>query len=231
MLWFLPEVNSPAIEANKFDSILYAIDLHFYKIHPVLLFERHAHPLVTDAMYLLYSYYFIMPFVLMIILLKHKKLQVIENSYFILAFSFYMGYIGYMLVPARGPRFYLDIEPLQGIYVAEFLRNLINFLEPNKYDAFPSMHQVISVVILLVSYRYERKLFYFSLPVAIGITISLIYCQYHYVIDVVAGTFLAFLFYFISSYLIEKKNSVFCRQLLIEKLSFKAHLKMPEMSF
>jgi len=221
MTWLLPEVNSPAIATNKFDSILYGIDLCFYDIHPVLWFERNSHPLVTDAMYLLYSYYFFMPFLLMVLLLRHKKFVALENSYFILALSFYLGYIGYLLVPAKGPRFYLDIEPLQGVYCAEFLRNLIDFLEPNKHDVFPSMHQLINVVILVLSYRYERKLFYVSLPISIGITTSLMYCQYHYVIDVVAGAFLAILFYLLGNYVIEKQNSLFCCHLLTGELILK----------
>ncbi|MBN1349666.1 phosphatase PAP2 family protein [candidate division KSB1 bacterium] len=217
MSWFLPVVNLPAIETEKFDTILYSIDSYFYDIHPVIWFARHARPIMTDIMYLFYSYYYFMPLILMTFLILHKKQWEVEKAYFILIFSFYLGYIGYMLVPARGPRFYMDIDPVQGVYIAENMRNLLNFLEANKHDVFPSMHQLIVVVILILSFRYERPFFYFSLPFSFGITISLMYCQYHYVIDVIAGTAFAFVFYFAGDYFAEKYSGYFCHQFTIKQ--------------
>jgi len=216
LTWLLPAFNHGALLENRYDPILYAIDMFLVEVHPVLWFEKRAHPLLTDFMYVLYAYYFFLPFILMVLLFSHKKYREMQDSFFILAFSFYMSYIGYILIPARGPRFYLELEPLQGMFIAESLRNFINSLEPNKYDAFPSVHQLINVVILLLAYNYERMFFYVTIPISIGITISLFYCQYHYLIDVIAGSLLAIIFFITARKILDWASGSFREQLLSE---------------
>lgn len=218
--WLLPALSTRAFLENHYDPLLYAIDSYLVNVHPVIWFAQRAHPLITDLMYLIYSYYFFMPLILLILLLVHKKYTELQSGYFILTLSFYLSYIGYILIPARGPRFYLQLTPVEALFLGDFLRNLINLLEPNKYDAFPSVHQLISVLILLLSYRYERKFFYFSLPIVIGITISLFYCQYHYIVDVIAGTLFAIVFYIIGNKILEKSNGTFRDQLILKSAQF-----------
>ena len=46
---------------------------------------------------------------------------------------------------------------------------------------------MISMVVLLVSWKRFRRAFWFLLPFATGLIISTIYCRYHYAIDVIAG--------------------------------------------
>lgn len=218
--WLMPALSLPSFLENHYDPLLYAIDSYLVDVHPVIWFQQRAHPLLTDFMYIIYTYYFFMPLLLMIILFIHQKYQEMQNSYFILTLSFYLSYIGYILIPARGPRFYMEINPVKGLFLGDLLRDVINTLEPNKYDAFPSVHQLISILILLISFRYERKFFYFSLPVVSGITISLFYCQYHYIVDVIAGTLLAILFYIIGFKILEKSNGRFRDQLLLNSPKF-----------
>jgi membrane-associated phospholipid phosphatase len=218
--WLLPALSTPAFLQNHYDPLLYAIDSYLVNVHPVIWFEQRAHPLITDLMYLIYSYYFFMPLILLILLFVHRKYQELQISYFILTLSFYLSYIGYILIPARGPRFYLALTPVEGLFFSDILRDLINLLEPNKYDAFPSVHQLISVLILLISFRYERKFFYFSLPIVVGITISLFYCQYHYIVDVIAGTVLAIIFFIFGNKITEKSNGTFRDQLILKSPQF-----------
>lgn len=209
LYWLLPALNHSVLIENSYDPILYSIDSFLVTVHPVLWFSQFATPLITDIMYIIYSYYFILPLVLMFLLYYHKKYKEMQEAFFILSLSFYLSYIGYILIPARGPRFYLHLEPLQGIYLAGLLRNAINSIEPNKYDAFPSVHQLINILILILAFKYERKFFYFSIPIAVGITISLFYCQYHYVIDVIAGSLFAILFYLIGQKIWNHSNGSF----------------------
>jgi membrane-associated phospholipid phosphatase len=44
---------------------------------------------------------------------------------------------------------------------------------------------------MLAARRHEKKLFQLFIPVAAGIVISLVYCRYHYVMDIIAGFALA----------------------------------------
>ena len=64
-------------------------------------------------------------------------------------------------------------------------------LEPTRRDCFPSLHTAITVIVTTFAYKYRRWLFWFLLPVNIGIVMATVYLRYHYVIDVIAGLALA----------------------------------------
>jgi membrane-associated phospholipid phosphatase len=215
LFWLLPALNQAVIVENRYDALLFTIDMLLVKVHPVIWFGERAHPLLTDVMYIVYLLYFFLPFVLLISLFIQRKFRELQEAYFILGFAFYMAYIGYIFVPARGPRFYLNLEPHTGLFLTRPIRDVINFLEPNKYDAFPSVHQLITVLVLILAYRYERRYFYYLLPIALGITISLFYCQYHYLIDVIVGSILAILFFIMGKYLLERTQGIFRDSMLM----------------
>ena len=55
----------------------------------------------------------------------------------------------------------------------------------------PSGHTVIALIVLSLSYRYARVLFYLFCPIVGALILSLVYLRYHYVIDLFAGAALA----------------------------------------
>jgi membrane-associated phospholipid phosphatase len=67
-------------------------------------------------------------------------------------------------------------------------------LEKTKLDVFPSGHTMISVAVLIVAWKRARDVFWWLLPIATGLIISTVYCRFHYVVDLIAGTALAFVF-------------------------------------
>jgi membrane-associated phospholipid phosphatase len=194
----------PYLNANRYDELLTNIDFYLLGVHPTIWIEKFNAPWVTDLMYLLYIFYFPMPFFILVWLYKQKMFTDLDKSLFIYLLTYYFAYLIYFLVPASGPRFYEPLVELQhkdidGIFFAVPVRNLINFLEPNKLDAFPSLHAAISFLTLLLMGRYNRKMFFIFLPVVTGIMISLVYCRYHYFIDMVAGIILTLLTFFFGS--------------------------------
>jgi membrane-associated phospholipid phosphatase len=48
----------------------------------------------------------------------------------------------------------------------------------------------IALTVLLLSWKFERKLFRVFLPVVAALVFSTVYLRYHYVVDVVAGVVL-----------------------------------------
>jgi membrane-associated phospholipid phosphatase len=182
----------PFLNTHRYDSILAEIDRNLTGVNPTVWIERFNLPWITDLMYLLYLFYFPMPLFILVWLYKKKKMEALDQSVFIYMITYYGAYLLYFLIPAAGPRFYepliqLQQKDLNGIILSIPIRHLINFLEPNKLDAFPSLHAAISFTTLLTMARYNKRMFYFFLPVVTGIFISLIYCRYHYLIDVLAG--------------------------------------------
>ena len=51
---------------------------------------------------------------------------------------------------------------------------------------------MISMAVLLVAWKRARDVFWILLPIATGLIISTVFCRFHYVIDLIAGTALAF---------------------------------------
>ena len=182
----------PYVNLNRYDLLLANIDFKLLGVHPTVWIEQWVHPWLTDLFYLLYIFYFPMPLFILVWIYRQNKYQDLDKSIFIYMLTYYGAYLLYFLVPASGPRFYEPIMQLQqktlnGIFLAEPIRNLINFLEPNKFDVFPSLHAAISFTTLLTMFRYNKKMAWIFLPVITGIFISLVYCRYHYVIDIIVG--------------------------------------------
>lgn len=182
----------PYVNLCRYDKILADIDFSWFGVHPTVWIERFIHPGLTDLMYLLYIFYFPMPLFILVYLYKNKRFIELDKSVFIFMVVYYTAYIGYFIVPASGPRFYeplmqLQTKDLDGLFLSIPIRKIINFLEPNKLDAFPSLHSAISFTTMLVMVKYNKRMFWYFLPVIIGIFVSLVYCRYHYVVDIVAG--------------------------------------------
>jgi membrane-associated phospholipid phosphatase len=119
-----------------------------------------------------------------------------DRSVFLILLCFYLSYLGYILFPALGPRFYLNnVQPteLNGLFITEHVQRILNQLEGIKRDAFPSGHTAITVLVLCLAYRYNKGYFRIALPVVSALIFATVYCRYHYVIDVIAGFVLTFL--------------------------------------
>ena len=52
---------------------------------------------------------------------------------------------------------------------------------------------MISMAVLIVMWKRARDVFWWLLPVASLLIVATVYCRFHYVIDLIAGTTLAFI--------------------------------------
>ena len=109
-----------------------------------------------------------------------------------------------LLVPALGPRFYLD-----GTFNHDLMRgplasasvSTLNTLGGENRDAFPSGHTEIVMIVLVYAWTYRRWYFWVALPLVTGLIISTVYLRYHYAVDVLAGMVLAPLCVFLASFI------------------------------
>ena len=176
------------------DSMLIRIDFFLLGVHPTVWMERWTVPWLTDLLSLAYASYYFLPVVLAIALYLKNPKRDFEVAMFVLLLGYYVSFIGYILFPAIGPRHtltHLQTVPLEGSVITDFIRDTLNSWEHNKRDCMPSGHTQVALMVLFLSYRYRRLLFYFFLPVASGLILSTVYHRYHYVIDLFAGAFLA----------------------------------------
>lgn len=185
----------PALRNREFDSALVAADRAIFGVDPLVVLARFVHPILTDVLYLAYTSYYFFPIVVGVYLWR-KSPELARRFIFGLSLAFYVSYVGYLVVPARGPRVALAAEAtveLETTPIARAISSTLNDLENTKDDAFPSGHTMITVYCLLVAFREKRGLFWAWLPIAILLVASTIYCRFHYVVDVIAGLVLAFL--------------------------------------
>ncbi len=183
-----------AINPQDIDPLLIRLDYLLFKGHPTVMMEKIMTPLLTDLLQIAYSCYYFLPITLGMVLLMKRDDKAFDRSLFLIMLCFYLSYAGYLLFPALGPRFtmtHLQHTELRGLAVTGPVQEILNRLEGIKRDAFPSGHTGIALTVLVLSRKYERRLFRLFLPCVAALVFSTVYLRYHYVVDVLAGAALA----------------------------------------
>ncbi len=182
----------PYFNPGDYDRELALFDFRLFGVNPTVWIERWIHPWLTDLLYLTYFIYYPFPLFILVYLYRKKKFAELDRSIFLLLVVNYGAYIIYFFVPAMGPRYYepimqLQTKSLNGVFLAVPIREVIHFFEPNKFDAFPSLHTATTLTTLIIMAKYNRKMFLIFIPFFLGILVAVIYCRFHYVADVIAG--------------------------------------------
>jgi membrane-associated phospholipid phosphatase len=186
----------PLIHPHDFDATLAGIDQRFLGVNPTVWLERYTLPPLTEVLQLTYSSYYFLPLVLGVVLWRKDWFEKFDFWVFIVVLGFYVSYLGYIAVPAIGPRFLPSILeaqtiPLTGIWLFETVRGMLDRAEGITRDCFPSGHTELTLLVLYYARTFHRKVFWFLLPLGTGVIVSTVYLRYHYVIDVVAGALVA----------------------------------------
>lgn len=199
--WLVHYVNPEDI-----DPILIRLDYLIFNNHPTIILERIMSPLLTDILQIAYSTYYFIPTSFGVVLLLNNQREEFNRTLFLILFCFYLSYLGYILMPALGPRFtisHLQTTELRGLFIAEPLQKLLNKLEGIKRDAFPSGHTAVAVTVLYLAYRFKKRFFWILLPIVAALIFSTVYCRYHYVVDIIAGFGLTLLTIFLGEWYYE----------------------------
>jgi len=176
------------------DPWLIRIDFFLFGVHPTLWMEQWIVPWLTDLLSLAYVSYYFLPVILIATLYLKNRMSEFDESIFILAFGYYLSFIGYIVFPAIGPRLTLAplySTPLEGSFITDWVRDILDALEHNKRDCMPSGHTQIVLMVLSLAHRHEKVLFYIFLPIICGLLLSTVYLRYHYVIDLIVGVIFA----------------------------------------
>jgi hypothetical protein len=184
LYWIVPGVNPHGFR----DDLLIRWDREILGVDAVSWFRQWERPWLTDLMHAVYMIYFALPVVLVLALVRMKRRERLTETIFVLCLSFYLCYVGYGIIPAQGPRGAIyGSNVMEGVFITQLCRDLIDFLEPNKADVFPSAYAAVTIVVNGLAFRHARRLGWWMLPLSAGIVSSLVYTRYHYVIDVLAG--------------------------------------------
>jgi membrane-associated phospholipid phosphatase len=182
-----------ALRGRARDDLLIAADRALFGVDVTVWMERFARPWLNDVFYLFYATYYFLALALGLVLWLRDR-PAARRFVFTLMVVYYVSYAGYFAVPALGPRFSqasLYTVSLTGTPISRFINDSINSLEKTKFDVFPSGHTMVAVAVLLVAWKRARDVFWWLLPIAVGLIVSTVYCRFHYVVDLIAGAALA----------------------------------------
>jgi membrane-associated phospholipid phosphatase len=176
------------------DQWLADLDFSIWHANPTVWLERVQTPALTDFLQLAYTLY--VPSVVLVPWLLWRKRRFADFRYcaFLISLGLLTSYVGYILVPARGPRFLLDHlqhSPLQGGWVVDVMRTTLDRLESVHYDCFPSGHVELTIIASWSSRQISKWLFRVYLAYTLSIIFATVYLRYHYTVDLVAGALLA----------------------------------------
>ena len=182
----------PRFHPRDFDVELAAIDHRLFGAHPTVWLERLTHPALTEVLQLVYATYYFLPIILGAVLWRKGWFERYRFWVFAVALGFYVSYLGYIAVPATGPRYLPAVAeaqsfPLTGVWLFARLRETLDQAEGITRDCFPSGHTEMTLLVLYYARRFHRRTFWLLLPVGSALIFSTVYLRYHYVIDVIAG--------------------------------------------
>ncbi|MBS1875161.1 MAG: phosphatase PAP2 family protein [Acidobacteria bacterium] len=179
-----------ALRTGTADAWLADVDLAVWRAHPAAWLVRFQHPAVTEALELAYAAFVPSVILVGVVLWRREGRRGFRSYAFLITLGFLASYVGYLLVPARGPRFHLatlPIEPLQGVWVFDSLRNLLDRLESPHFDCFPSGHVEMTALAWWASRGVSVSLASAYSVYLVVTMLATVYLRYHYTLDVLAG--------------------------------------------
>jgi hypothetical protein len=148
-----------------------------------------SHPLLVDALHLCYWFYFGSMIIVGAVLYARSEWPKLREYLSVVMLGLYLSYLGYFAVPAVGPHHFFPARPpaLDGWGLGAPLHRTLLWLELRMPDAFPSGHALMSMIVIILSWRFHRRTFAWVVAPAAGCILATVALRYHYVVDVAAS--------------------------------------------
>jgi len=187
-----------------YDQQLADLDQRIWGLQPSVWLSRIQSPVFTEVLQWIYTFF--VPAVLLVGILLWWRGHYEDFQYyaFLIVLGYLVSYLGYVLLPARGPRFLLkDFEymPLHGLWLFQGMQSTLDKLESVAYDAFPSGHTELTILAWWASKMVSKRLFGAYFGYTLSIIFATVYLRYHYTVDVFAGAIVAVVLIAVSPFL------------------------------
>lgn len=115
-----------------------------------------------------------------------------RRTIFAVMAAFYFCYVVFLFFPVAGPRYAFDLahNAATAVWPARAAQWVLDRGD-SWGAAFPSSHVAAAVVAALCALRYWRPLGLALTPLTIGLVVSVVYGQFHYAVDALAGLIVA----------------------------------------
>jgi len=198
----------PALRRTDADQWLANLDYRLWGVNPTVWLERIMTPARTEYLQVVYTLF--VPMVLLPAFILWRKQRFPEFQYFafLIALGYLVSYVGYLIVPARGPRFllmHLQHVPLRGLWLFQSMQTTLDRLESAHYDCFPSGHTELTILAWWSTRQFgKRSLFWLSFAYTLSIIFATVYLRYHYTVDVLAGVLVAIILIWATPFIYRK---------------------------
>jgi hypothetical protein len=201
----------PFVNPLRPEARLIRIDHQIFGVNPQEWIERYYHPVLTEILQVVYATFYYLPLLVALLLLKDDRIRDLDEFMTAVAAGFLSGFLIYIMVPVRSPYIFAETAEgqfmlnyrtdLQGIMLTERIRESLHSMEMVKHDCFPSGHTLVSLIVLIYSFRMVPRAAWALLPVVSALIFSTVYLRYHYVIDLLAGGVLALVVVYVAPWL------------------------------
>lgn len=177
-------------------------DLAIFGTHPTVWVEQFRNPVLMEFMAFSYwLYYLLFPFTAF--LLYRKANGQFHSFVFCLCLTLYVCYLSYLFLTARSPQTTLAAfhTPREIAGIFDLMVHKIQGQVAITGAAFPSSHVAAVWVMLIYLFRFRKSVASVVLPFILALTVSVVFMQYHYAVDAIAGVALVGLTYPLSRFL------------------------------
>jgi len=190
------------------DDVLISMDYSLIGKESSVALQRVV--LLTEWMMFAYVIYFpLWPFIALICYWSGGTCA--ANDYLLnVSLANVVCFLGFIIFPVASPLYHaphLYTVPLEGgffTWCGEWIRHNQHYAG----GSLPSPHCADGSIMLAMLYRYNRNLFYLSLPVFLTLYVSTVYGRYHYAWDGIAGIISAIVVLKLSSQLVSAMDAV-----------------------
>ena len=178
---------------------------------PIVRIQDWLHPVIVDIFQVVYITYYPLFLVALVILFTGDE-QRFAAYLTSVALVFSLTFIGYMTVPARSPYVVAGMPEFSAVIgltrevvggsLGMGIRDMIHNADGFKADCFPSGHTAGAVLVFLTMFSWRRIAGLIVAPLCLALIFSTVYLQYHYVIDLIAGSALAVVVFFAGKFMV-----------------------------
>jgi hypothetical protein len=179
------------LRGHFLDAGMNTVETRLYGVHPTEVLARFVSAPLTELLYACYFGFYLFFLVPPLLLFLRRRDADLERYVLTLAAALYVCYLGFLVVPLRGPIDSLagSLHPatLTGYVVVPVQKFLMAKGDPAG-ACFPSAH-VAGAWAGLAAIRslWGRRAYLAALAPTIGLTVAVVYTRYHYLTDAFGG--------------------------------------------
>ena len=204
--------------SRSLDAFFFRAEQFIFHSQPAQLFYLllPEHPLVTELFFFSYFFYYALICVGLWLLFFRGRRDDAAHGLAVITCGFVIFYIFYTFFPVQGPKYY--IPELRALWYDNFNGYLFTHIMKGMFKnmnlagaAFPSSHVAMSLIALILNWRYNRRLAVWLIPPTLTLMASTVYIYAHYLIDVPAGILAGLLLIRVLPRLLDMLETLFCR--------------------